>query len=127
VGGPPPATPPHASTAPEAWADRFRNSTGKDAWQELQLVSSLIALSAARAVLGDELEDKLDEVVAELRTASATWIRPSKTQTSEQWKYMAKVVDEFLGVLGVDVTEADDRLRDEFGHSGLAELVSRRA
>jgi hypothetical protein len=117
----------HASTAPEAWADRFRNSTGKDAWQELQLVSSLIALSAARAVLGDELEDKLDEVVAELRTASATWIRPSKTQTSEQWKYMAKVVDEFLGVLGVDVTEADDRLRDEFGHSGLAELVSRRA
>lgn len=117
----------HASTAPEAWADKFRNSTGKDAWQELQLVASLIALSAACAVLGDELEDKLDEVVTELRSASETWIRPLKTQTSEQWKYMAKVVDEFLGVLGIDVAVADDRLREEFGHSGLTELVSRRA
>jgi hypothetical protein len=40
---------------------------------------------------------------------------------------MAKVVDEFLAVLGVDVAEADARLRDEYGHSGLSELVSRRA
>lgn len=117
----------HAGTPPEAWADKFRNSTGKDAWQELQLVSSLIALSAARIVLGDELEDKLEAVVPELSSASATWTRPSKTQTSEQWKYMAKVVDEFLAVLGIDVADADARLRDEYGHSGLSELVSRRA
>ncbi|NKY38108.1 GmrSD restriction endonuclease domain-containing protein [Cellulomonas septica] len=117
----------HASITTDAWADTFRNSTGKDAWQELQLVASLIALGAARAVLGDELDEKLDDIVPALRSASETWIRPAKTQTSEQWKYMAKVVDEFLGVLGVDVADADDRLRKEFGHSGLAELVSRRA
>lgn len=116
----------HAAV-PDAWAPGFRNSQSANGWQELQLVSTLIALSAAYAVLGDELVDRLEEVHPEIQHATATlWARPSKTQSAEQWRFTAAVVRELLEILAVDPGDAEDRLRTRFGSSGLGSLLALR-
>lgn len=115
----------HEGTPPEAWASRFRNPLSPGGrWQELQLVASLIGLAAAHAVLGDDLEDVIDDSADGIRKASEGWARPPKTQSKQQWEFIGGVVKSLLEVLDVDVAEADRTVRDRFGSSGLDGLVS---
>ncbi|MDN4473374.1 DUF262 domain-containing protein [Demequina zhanjiangensis] len=116
----------HAYINDEVWAPKFKHSLGGGKWQELQLVATLIALSAATVVAGDELVDLVEERSEALRTATSgdSWKRPSKTQSKVQWEYTGTIVKAFLEVLGIDYREADERLRHRFGVSGLAALVA---
>ncbi|WP_082570754.1 DUF262 domain-containing protein [Cellulomonas sp. Root485] len=114
----------HAAIPMEVWAPSFKNSQGQSKWQELQLVATLIAFSAARQVLGDRLDDVVDRALPQIGEASAQWKRPQKTQSKEQWDFIARVVGELLELLGVAPSDVDMRLRDRFGHSGLGGLIS---
>lgn len=114
----------HAAIPPDVWAKHFVNSQSKGKWQELQLVASLIGLSAAFVVRGDDLLDLVEQKLDQLETASASWKRPTKTQSKEQWQFIAEVVAGLLGVLDVSVDEADATLREQFGASGLKSLVA---
>ena len=115
----------HAAVPDEAWAAKFKNSQSANGWQELQLVSSLIALSAAQTVLGDGLLDRLEDAVPEIQLASEQrWIRPVKTQSTEQWQFTAGVVREMLAILEVAPEDVETRLVARYGHSGLGSLLS---
>jgi hypothetical protein len=108
--------------AAEGWAPTFRNSQSKGKWQELQLVACLIGLSSAVAVRED-LADDLEDAIDNLRRVSASWKRPLKTQSRQQWEFVARVVVELLDLLGIEVEEADAALRDKYGASGLSGLA----
>lgn len=115
----------HASVSDEAWAPAFRNAQLKSGWQELQLVSTLIALCSAQAVLGEQLSEHLEEAAEEIYEASAVrWKRPAKTQTAVQWRYSALVVSELLALLEVDPSAAEKALLERFGNSGLTSLLA---
>jgi hypothetical protein len=116
----------HACAA-EAWPKRFRSGSdnGSGKWQELRLVASLVALSAASAVLGDELVDTFEDAVPEIRKASGTWGKPRKNQSRDQWRWIGFVVGELLAILGVDPETAHAALADRFGASGLRTLVGK--
>lgn len=114
----------HTSIDDEVWAPRFKNSLGKGKWQELQLIPSLVALSVAWLVHGDDLEDVIDRNLETIQSRSKAWLRPEKTQTKEQWAFIARVVSEFLEVLEVDAEAADALVRDRFGVSGLKNLLA---
>lgn len=116
----------HAYISEEVWAPRFKHSQEGGKWQELQLVATLIALSAASVMVGDGLVDLVEEKAETLREAtySVAWRRPSKTQSKVQWEYTGFIVKAFLEVLGIDYREADERLRHRFGASGLAALIA---
>ncbi|WP_062308016.1 DUF262 domain-containing protein [Demequina subtropica] len=113
----------HASIPPECWAPQFKSQTK---WQELQLVGTLIALAAARAVLEDELDERVEGALESIQAASASaaWKRPAKTQSRQQWMHTGRVVASFLDILGVDAAEADQAIAARFGQSGLRHLVS---
>ncbi|MGE3447463.1 MAG: DUF262 domain-containing protein [Microbacteriaceae bacterium] len=113
----------HASIPPEVWAPTFRNSQKQGKWQELQLVAALIGFSAAYQVLGDDLDDVVEGAMPQLSDASAGWKRPTKTQSKEQWAFIAGVVRDLLGALQVPVSEADAAIRSSYGFSGLQTLV----
>lgn len=113
----------HAGAAADIWAQSFRNAQGRGKWQELQLVASLIGLCAAHAVVGADLDDRLDERADEVRTASERWKRPAKTQSREQWIFIAQVVGDLLAALDVDPDEAHSRIAEQFGESGLRSLL----
>jgi len=116
----------HAAVSADAWAPTFRTSQPKGGgWQELPLVSCLIALSAAQMALGDELVDRLEQAEPEVRLATEkVWLRPGKTQTTEQWRFTAGVVRGLLAILDVHPGEAEARLTSRFGHCGLGSLLS---
>lgn len=115
----------HAAVPDDAWAPKFKNSQSNGGWQELPLVSCLIALSAAQIVLGDELVDRLEQAVPEVQVATEKeWLRPVKTQTAEQWRFTAGVVRGLLGILAVDPGDAEARLKARYGHCGLGSLLS---
>lgn len=112
----------HAAVPPEAWAESFKSKSG---WQELPLVSCLVGLATAHVVLGDELIDRLEDVVPLIQQATESrWFRPVKTQTSEQWRFTAGVVRELLEILKVDPVEADARLVARYGHCGLTSMLA---
>lgn len=116
----------HAAV-PQAWAATFKNPK-QGAWQELQLVATLVGLSAAHVSLGEHLVDVLEERAFEVKTASQQrWRRPVKTQTLSQWQFIGGVVRELLDILGVEADDVDRRLRETYGASGLTSLVSLRA
>lgn len=110
----------HQILPDETWSAPFKTNSR---WQELQLVSSFIALAAAYSVRKDKLEDDVDDAVYAIQEASKAWKRPSKTQSRQQWQFIGKVVKEFLEVLDISVEEADDTIRRTYGTSGLAELA----
>jgi hypothetical protein len=116
----------HATIPPDVWAKQFVNSQNRGRWQELQLVASLIGLSAAYVVHGDDLSDVVAGKLDALETASASWERPRKTQSREQWRFIAEVVAGLLDVLEAPSDVADANLREQFGASGLKELVALR-
>ncbi len=82
----------HALVPDDIWSPAFKNAQSKSKWQELQLVASLIAFSAAAVVLDDEFEQRVEESLGAISERSADWRRPAKTQTREQWKFIAEVV-----------------------------------
>ena len=59
-----------------------------------------------------------------LAESSVAWKRPQKTQSKEQWQFIARVVAELLEVLDAPADIADARLREQFGASGLSALVA---
>lgn len=113
------------ATPDDAWSKVFRSGkvTGPGKWQELSLVASLIALSAAGVVLGDELIEKIDAVAPEMHRRSENWGRPVRNQSKEQWRWIGFVVREILSLLDVDSDDAQKRLEGLFGQSGIRALV----
>lgn len=112
-----------AHSVPGTWAPKFKdNDTGKR-WQELQLVASLLGVALAAAVLGPDVKDRLTEHrEAILHKSDALWPRPKKTQTGEQWRFIASVALGVLEELGVARQEVTAALRREFGYSCMAGL-----
>lgn len=113
----------HEMIPDEVWAPKFKNPRATGRWQELQLVATLIAIAAAWAVRGDDIEDEVEERQSEIGAASARWKRPTKTQSRQQWQFIGGVVREMLEVLGITVEEADDAIRSQFGTSGIKVLT----
>jgi hypothetical protein len=113
----------HAAIPPDVWAKQFVNSRSSGKWQELQLVASLIGLSAAYTVHGNRLTEVVEQRLDAIANASSTWNRPKKTQSKEQWNFIAEVVAQILTVLDVPVELADAMLREQFTASGLGELI----
>lgn len=113
----------HAGIPDEVWAPKFKNSLGRGKWQELQLVATFIALTAAASVHGDDLEVLVEEKLDEISARSSSWARPTKTQSKEQWVFIAGVVRDFLEVLETDADDVDAALRATFGTSGLKALT----
>ncbi|MCF4122074.1 DUF262 domain-containing protein [Antribacter sp. KLBMP9083] len=113
------------ATPDDVWSKTFRSGkgTGSGKWQELSLVASLVALSAAAAVLGDDLIDTFEEVAPEVRRLSEKWGRPHRNQSREQWQWIGFVVGEILSLLGVNPGDAHEALEKQFGYSGLGALV----
>lgn len=115
----------HASLGDELWADKFRNAQGKGKWQELQLVAVLTVFAAASVKFDkDSLIELVEERFAEVHAASAIWARPGKTQTKQQWMFVAEVVRELLIVLGLDAQELGELLKSKFSTTALLELVA---
>ena len=114
----------HEVVQGSGWDSKFKNAQGKGRWQELQLVATLIALSAAYAVRGRTLADEVYASTANIRAASTTWRRPTKTQSRQQWQFIGGVVRDLLTCLSVTVEQADTAVRDQFGTSGLSALTS---
>jgi hypothetical protein len=114
----------HASVA-DVWPKRFRsgNEKGTGKWQELRLVATLVALSAAATVLDDGLVDRLEDVVPTISEAATRWGKPSRNQSKEQWRWIGFVVGEILAILEVSPEAAHTTLVDWFGESGLKTLV----
>ena len=111
----------HASIT-EAWAPEFKDGGSGAKWQELQLVGSLVGIAIAGAVLGDELENRVEEAAQDLYDASKTWERPKKTQTRQQWEFISPVARGVVNLLDVDAATASKALRDRFGSSGVEAL-----
>ena len=111
----------HQILPDEAWSSPFKTG-GR--WQELQLVSSFVALAAAYSVRKEKLEDDVEDAAYAIQNSSKAWKRPNKTQSRQQWQFIGKVVTEFLEVLDISVQEADNAIRRAFGTSGLAELAA---
>lgn len=114
----------HQELPISAWAPGFRNAQGKGRWQELQLVAVLVAFSAAYSVEGDRLADKTYERCEAIAQSSTHWRRPQKTQSKQQWQFIAGVVREILDLLDIRPHQADSTVRAAFGSSGIERLLS---
>ncbi|MBC9734362.1 DUF262 domain-containing protein [Nocardioides sp. zg-578] len=114
----------HALVPREVWTDRFVNAQSRGKWQELQLVASFTGLAAASEVLGERLEDMVEERYDAITAlaGSPEWRRPEKTQSREQWQFIADVVGGLLQVFDVPDEEVEQRLRARFGGTGLTAL-----
>ncbi|WP_020014169.1 DUF262 domain-containing protein [Promicromonospora sukumoe] len=114
----------HATVA-DAWPKRFRsgNDRGTGKWQELRLVATLVALSAAAVVLDDQLVDRLEDAVPAISDSAARWGKPVRNQSKEQWRWIGFVVSEILAILDVDPEDAHAALVEQFGSSGLKLIV----
>ena len=114
----------HAEIPDEVWSPSFRNAQGKSKWQELQLVATLIGFGAAAVALEDEFTQRVEERLALLNERSMGWMRPTKTQTKEQWKFIAGVVHGLLELLDVTPEEAHKKTAAKFGSSGIRSLLT---
>ena len=113
----------HEAIPPEVWHPHFRNAQGKGKWQELQFIASLVALAVADMVFGADRDERIERAFSAITKESSNWKRPPKTQSKAQWEFIGHTVAEFLSLLEIDVTDADQLIRDRFGHSGLKMLV----
>lgn len=112
------------SAAPDAWCPKFKDTKNGAKWQELQLIASLVGVSLAAVVLGPScpqvVADHQDSL--ERKTSSSDWMRPKKTQTSEQWKYIARVALGIVDALDVNLDEVASGMTRRFGFSPVAAL-----
>lgn len=113
------------SSVDEAWAPRFKDTANGLKWQELQLIGSLLGVVGGAVVLENGIQTRLEATAELMREASDTdaWQRPEKTQTKSQWEFIAKIALNVLDVLGVDPAEVSEKLKTNFGHSGIPALV----
>lgn len=114
----------HASLTTEVWTSEFKSSQSRSKWQELQLVATLVAFSAAREWLGDNFDDLVDDHSRDITRLAGTWRwkRPEKTQTNIQWQYIADIVGDLLSLFNVPDVEVESLLTERFGGTGLAAL-----
>ena len=110
----------HASSG--CWDEKFRNATGTR-WQDLQLMASLLGVAMAGVVLKDGLDARLAEHREELvRRSREDWRRPRKTQTLDQWRFIATTALAILEQLAVSVDDVDDALSRTFESSCVPTL-----
>jgi hypothetical protein len=114
----------HAEIPDEVWDPTFKNAQEKAKWQELQLVSTLIGFAAAAAALEDQFDSRVEEALTTINMRSGGWKRPEKTQTKEQWKFIAGVVAALLNILDVPPAVAHAATENRFGSSGLQGLLT---
>ena len=114
----------HASRD-ELWSDRFKDGGSGVKWQELQLVGSFVGIVIALAGSPNDIEDRIDISASTIRekTSSEAWRRPPKTQTRNQWDYIARIAKGIVAELGVDSRMASDEIRRRFGSSGVESLL----
>lgn len=112
------------SAIEEAWAPKFRDTKNGAKWQELQLIASVLGVTIAAVVLGDETEERLSLIAENLlvQTSSGPWQRPAKTQTASQWKYIAEIAISIVQAFDVDLEEASAALISRFGYSCVPTL-----
>lgn len=108
----------------ELWADTFKGGSVK--WNDLQLVGSLVGVALSTLMRPEDIDDLLDDHADEIleASASAAWRRPDKTQTKEQWAYIARIAVYLLEILNIDSADASSRVREHFGSSGFDKLIS---
>ncbi|QFG68075.1 DUF262 domain-containing protein [Ornithinimicrobium pratense] len=108
----------------ELWAAEFMGGKRSGSWQELQLVGSLVGVALATITRPDDIEDLIESKTADIRKASESrgWRRPKKTQTKDQWDYIARLARDILDTLGIDGAAASQIVRDRFGSSGYEQL-----
>lgn len=106
------------------WAPKFMGGKSDGSWQELQLVGTLIGVALATIARPDDIEDLVSEHAEEIRraTESPAWKRPRKTQTRDQWDYIARLARDILAILGIDGAAASQIVRERFGLSGYEQL-----
>lgn len=103
----------------------IKNKLGKSSkWQDLQLVGSLVGITIAAAGAPDDIEDRIEASADVIRlAANDEWTRPEKTQTRTQWDYIARIVEDIVEKLDVDITAASEAIRTRFGSSGVESLL----
>lgn len=112
----------HASM-PQLWADSFKDGAAGAKWQELQLVGSLVGVALALITSPHDVADRLDSKADQIHEASATqWKRIEKTQTKTQWDYIRRIVTGLLDILDIDLDDASEIVRKQYGSSGLDSL-----
>src|ERR1017187_3302452 len=111
------------SSIDEAWAPIFKDLDSGAKWQELQLIGSLLGVVSGAALLGDGIQERLEEYAEDRRAATATsasktseWRRPKKTQTRSQWEFIAKTALNVMEILHVNPDEASEALQGKFGY-----------
>ena len=110
----------HAASG--CWDEKFRNATGSR-WQDLQLIASLLGVAMAGVVLEDDLDGRLAEHRDELlRRSREEWRRPRKTQTVDQWRFIATTALAILEQLAVSVGDVDKALAGTFKSSCVPTL-----
>lgn len=109
----------------DPWADTFKNARRTGRWQELQLVASLVGVALAIAAEGEGFVLRRMRETADLlrQRSEVAWKRPLKTQTVQQWQYIATVSLGILEVLGVEADDALESLKIRFGAAGVEALT----
>lgn len=114
----------HALVPNEVWTDRFVNAQSRGKWQELQLVASLAGLAGAYEFHGEALLDLVEERYDDIKAMAATreWQRPDKTQSREQWQFVADVIGGVFRIFDVPDEGVEGALVSKFGGTGLTSL-----
>lgn len=103
------------------WEDSFVNPEGKNAWQELQLISSLLGVFLASLVLSDEeIESRGEQILAFSGSEEAE--RPKSPQNSDQWEYIGRLSLALLETLGASQSKVEEELLQRYSYTCLPTL-----
>lgn len=123
----------HAVYEDELWAPQFKDGGSGQKWQELQLIGSILGVLIAYLAEPETAEGRVEEHAgAVFRESSeagrgegeSIWARPKKTQTKEQWKYIARVARRVAEILEADPVAVSAKVRSDFGSSGIDSLLA---
>ena len=105
----------------DGWDNRFKDNDTGAKWQELQLVASLVAtflLQISTGCASSLLDGKRDELLR----FTAQHLRPTKTQTKQQWGFIGCCVVGILGVLGLADDVVEQSMQEKYRVSPMASL-----
>lgn len=106
------------------WPDAFRGD-GSGKWQDLQVVGSLVGITAGAVGAPNDIEDRIESAANAISKAAIDdWKRPSKTQTRTQWDYIARIAQGVTENLDVDISTASGVIKQRFGSSGIESLLA---
>lgn len=110
------------------WSDEFKDGESGSRWYELQLVASMVGIAMAVMARPHDIEELLDSHADEIfeKSQSPEWQRPEKTQTKEQWNYIARISKDILSILEISQEEASKKVKEKFGTSGFDRLQTMR-